>query len=137
MQNSFAIRVFLFSSLMWHPARLSGEKRWEKVLSLLKQGDVVLIQMGHNDEKEKGEGVGAFTTFQTDLKRFVTDAKMKGATPVVITPMERRGFDGNKARISHGNYPEAVRRLAKEEHVARCIANYLDRGVPFCISINP
>ena len=95
-----------------------GERRWEKVLSLLNQGDVVLIQMGHNDSKEKGEGVGAFTTYQTDLKRFVTDARMKGATPIVVTPMERRGFDGDKARISHGDYPEAVRRLAKEEHVA-------------------
>ena len=33
-----------------------GAKRLEKVLSLLKSGDFVLIQYAHNDEKEKGDG---------------------------------------------------------------------------------
>ncbi|HET7113419.1 MAG TPA: hypothetical protein VFI57_07235, partial [Pyrinomonadaceae bacterium] len=50
-------------------------RRLAKVLSLMKPGDYVFIQYGHNDEKEKGEGVGAFTTFKSDLKRFVIDAR--------------------------------------------------------------
>ena len=48
-----------------------GERRWAKVMSVLKPGDYLLIQMGHNDQKEKGEGVGAMTTYKADLKRFV------------------------------------------------------------------
>lgn len=36
-----------------------GERRWAKVMSVIRRGDYVLIQMGHNDQKEKGEGVGA------------------------------------------------------------------------------
>ena len=36
-----------------------GEKRWDKVLSLMKPGDYMIVQMGHNDEKEPGPGVGA------------------------------------------------------------------------------
>jgi lysophospholipase L1-like esterase len=96
-----------------------GEKRWAKVMSLLKPGDYVILQMGHNDEKEKGQGVGALTTFKADLKRFVADARGKGATIVIVSPMERRNFDADgKVKPSHGDYPEAFREVAKEDHVA-------------------
>ena len=95
-----------------------SEKRWAKIMSLLKPGDYVVVQMGHNDSKERGEGVGAFTTYKADLKRFVADTRIKGATPILVTPMERRGFNGSKAKLSHGDYPEAIRQLAKEDNVA-------------------
>ena len=93
-------------------------KRLDKVLSLMRAGDYLLIQYGHNDEKEKGEGVGAFTTFKTDLKYFVEQAKKKGGIPILVTPVQRRTFDANgKIANSHGDYPEAVHQVAKEENV--------------------
>lgn len=96
----------------------SGAKRLDKVLSLLKKGDFVLIQFAHNDEKEKGEGIGAFTTFKASLKQYVAAIRAKGGTPILITPMHRRTFDANGKIInSHGDYPEAVRRTATEEKV--------------------
>jgi len=96
-----------------------GAKRLDKVLSLMRRGDYLLIQYGHNDEKEKGEGVGAFTTYKASLKQFVTATKRKGGIPILITPMHRRTFDANgKITNSHGDYPEAVRQAAKEEKVA-------------------
>jgi lysophospholipase L1-like esterase len=99
-----------------------GEKRWDKIMSLLKPGDYVIVQMGHNDEKERGEGVGAMTSYKRDLKRFVADARSKGATPIIVSPMERRNFDGAKIKPSHntqyGDVPEAVRQVAKEDRVA-------------------
>src|SRR6185503_20608398 len=55
-----------------------GARRLEKVASLLKSGDYLFIQYGHNDEKEKGEGVGAFTTYKADLKRFADGARQRG-----------------------------------------------------------
>ena len=95
-----------------------GAKRLDKVLSLMKPGDYLFIQYGHNDEKEKGEGVGAFTTYKADLKRFVEGARQHGGTPVLITPVQRRTFDQDgKITNSHGDYPEAVRQLAKELNV--------------------
>ncbi|MGH9820161.1 MAG: rhamnogalacturonan acetylesterase, partial [Pyrinomonadaceae bacterium] len=95
-----------------------GAKRLEKVLSLMKPGDYLLIQYGHNDEKEKGEGVGAFTTFKSSLKQFVEATRKKGGIPILITPVQRRTFDANgKITNSHGDYPEAVRQTAKEENV--------------------
>ena len=63
-----------------------GERRLAKVMSVIKPGDWLLIQMGHNDQKEKGEGVGAFTTYKADLKRFIAEARQHGATPVLVTP---------------------------------------------------
>ena len=33
------------------------------------------------------------TTYKTDLKRFVADTRAKGATPIIVSPMERRSFD--------------------------------------------
>ena len=95
-----------------------GARRLDKVLSLMKPGDYLFIQYGHNDEKEKGAGVGAFTTYQADLKRFVEEARRRGGIPVLITPMHRRTFDAaGKIVNSHGDYPEAVRHLARQEDV--------------------
>lgn len=95
-----------------------GAKRLDKVLSQMKPGDYLLIQYAHNDEKEKGEGVGAFTTFKASLKQFVEAARKKGGIPILITPMHRRTFDAaGKITNSHGDYPEAVRQVAKEENL--------------------
>jgi lysophospholipase L1-like esterase len=95
-----------------------GAHRLDKVLSTMKPGDYLFIQYGHNDEKEKGEGVGAFTTYKADLKKFVFDTRKHGGVPVLITPVQRRTFDKDgKITNSHGDYPEAVRQVAKEENV--------------------
>jgi len=92
-----------------------GAKRLEKVLSLMKSGDYVLIQFAHNDEKEKGEGVGAFTTFKASILQWAAAIRKKGGNPLLITPMHRRTFDKDgKITNSHGDYPEAVRQAAKE-----------------------
>ncbi|MBV9923408.1 MAG: rhamnogalacturonan acetylesterase [Acidobacteria bacterium] len=92
-----------------------GARRLDKVLSLIKPGDYLFIQFGHNDEKEKGEGVGPFTTYKASLKRYVEAARGRGATVVLITPMQRRTFDSaGKITDSHGDYDDAVRQAAKE-----------------------
>jgi lysophospholipase L1-like esterase len=95
-----------------------GAHRLEKVLSTMKPGDYLFIQYGHNDEKEKGEGVGAFTTYKADLQKFVTAVREKGGIPILITPVQRRTFDAQgKITNSHGDYPEAVQQLAREADV--------------------
>jgi lysophospholipase L1-like esterase len=107
-----------------------GAKRLDKVLSLMKPGDYLLIQYGHNDEKEKGEGVGAFTTFKASLKLFVDGARKKGGIPILITPVQRRTFDANgKITNSHGDYPDAVRQAAKEENVPLIDLNALSKDL--------
>ncbi|MDR3699000.1 MAG: rhamnogalacturonan acetylesterase [Candidatus Sulfopaludibacter sp.] len=113
-----------------------GEHRWAKVMSIIKPGDWVFIQMGHNDQKERGEGVGAFTTYKEMLKRFIADTRQHGATPVAITPMNRLTFgpDGKIAN-SLGDYPEAVRQAAREENVALIDLNAMSK--PFYEAMGP
>ena len=107
-----------------------GAKRLDKVLSLMRPGDYLLIQYAHNDEKEKGEGVGAFTTYKASLKQFVERAKQKGGIPVLITPVQRRTFDANgKITNSHGDYPEAVRQAAREENVPLIDLNAMSKDL--------
>jgi lysophospholipase L1-like esterase len=95
-----------------------NEKRWPKVLSTMKAGDYMIVQMGHNDEKDKAPGAGAMTSYKTFLKQFVADTRAKGATPIIVSPMERRNFKDGKITPSHGEYPDAVRQVAREDHVA-------------------
>src|SRR5258708_21789315 len=95
-----------------------GAHRLDKVLSTMKPGDYLFVQYGHNDMKEKGEGIGAFTSYKTDLKYFVTEARKRGGIPVVVTSMNRKNFDASgKITNTLGDYPEAVRQLAKEEQI--------------------
>ena len=103
-------------------------KRLDKVLSTIRPGDYLFIQYGHNDEKEKGEGVGAFTTYKSDLKTFVAETRARKAIPVLITPVQRRTFDQDqKITNSHGDYPEALRQVAKEENVALIDLNAMSK----------
>lgn len=96
-----------------------GENRWGKLKSVLKSGDTVMIQFGHNDQKDKRPGAGAFTTFTETLRGFVREVREGGATPVLITPVQRRTFDERgHVMNSLGDFPQAVRQLAAAEHVA-------------------
>src|SRR5262249_57366139 len=106
-----------------------GARRLDKVLSLLKPGDYLFIQYGHNDQKEKGEGVGAFTTYKADLKTFVVEARKRGATPVLVTSVNRRNFnEQGKVYSTLGDYPEAARQAAKEEKGALIDLNARRKG---------
>jgi lysophospholipase L1-like esterase len=95
-----------------------GEGRLAKIMTQIRKGDYLLVQMGHNDQKEKGDGVGAFTTYKADLKRFIAAARSHEATPILVTPMNRLTFDAAGAITnSLGDYPEAVRQAGREEKV--------------------
>jgi lysophospholipase L1-like esterase len=104
------------------------ENRLAKVVSVIKPGDYLFIQFGHNDQKEKGEGVGAMTTYKTTLERIVSQTKERGAIPVLITSMNRRTFDAN-GRITNslGDFPAAVRKVAEEQHVALIDLNAMSK----------
>lgn len=69
------------------------EGRWDKVLAKLKKGDYVFIQFGHNDEKrDEKRHTDPGTTFDANLKRFVEEARAKGAIPVLFNSIVRRNF---------------------------------------------
>jgi lysophospholipase L1-like esterase len=94
-------------------------RRLEKILNLMKAGDYLLIEFGHNDQKQKGEGVGPFTSYKKNLQLYIREVRKKGGIPVLVTSMHRRNFD-SAGHINNtlGDYPDAVRQTGKEENVA-------------------
>ncbi len=92
--------------------------RLAKLLSQAKSGDYIFVEFGHNDQKERGEGIGAYLNFTDRLKEFIEKARAIGANPVFVTPTQRRSFDEEgKIMETHGDYPDAMRKLAEEENV--------------------
>jgi lysophospholipase L1-like esterase len=95
-----------------------GEKRLQKILSLIKPGDFLMIEFAHNDQKPGGSHVDPFTTYREELKFFIREVRNKGANPVLVTSMHRRKFDENGKIINTlEDFPEAMRQTAKEENV--------------------
>ncbi|HSU68362.1 MAG TPA: rhamnogalacturonan acetylesterase [Tepidisphaeraceae bacterium] len=114
-----------------------AERRLAKLMSVIRAGDWLFIQMGHNDQKERGEGVGAFTTYKQSLREFIQLTRDHGATPVLVTPMNRLTFDAaGRITNSLGDYPEAVRQTGGEEHVAVIDLNAMSKQLYEALGTN-
>ena len=93
-------------------------RRLAKLLTQMKKGDYLFMEFGHNDQKQKGEGIGPWTSYQQSLQKFIDETRKRGAFPVIVTSMHRRNFDADgKAINTLGDYPEAARQLAQKNHV--------------------
>ncbi|MBQ0078009.1 MAG: rhamnogalacturonan acetylesterase [Bacteroidales bacterium] len=92
------------------------EGRWDAASTLISKGNVVMIQFGHNDEKDfdPSRYTDPYGTYYDNLKLFVETVKSKGATPILLTPIARYNFSGGKLVDTHGDYPDAMRKVAKE-----------------------
>ncbi len=92
------------------------EGRLAKLMSVIKPGDWLFIQMGHNDQKETASD--ALETYKTNLKRFIDEARKHEVAPVLVTSMHRLRFDDSGKIVNTlGEYPAAVRQVANEEEV--------------------
>lgn len=99
-------------------ASFRGGRRLDKILAHLRPGDFVLIQFGHNDQKAKGEDAGAFAGYTALLREFVDRVRDREGKPVLVTSVARRRFDDTGRVVeSLGDFPEAVRRVAKDKDV--------------------
>lgn len=90
-----------------------GAKRFDKVFSEMKTNDWLFVQFGHNDMKDKA--TNALAVYKANLKKIVAQTRAKGATPVLVTSMERKR---NPVQDTLGGYPQTVRDVAKEDGVA-------------------
>lgn len=100
-----------------------SEGRWDKVLAELRPGDFVLIQFGHNDNGDyrdpkakgrpsiRGEGEDTAEALKGDLKttetirtfgwylrKYATEAKAKGATPILLSMVPHQDWQGGSIR---------------------------------------
>ena len=96
-----------------------ASNRLNQICATLKKGDYVICEFGHNDEKEHQPGDGAWYHYIYNLKVFVDRVRDKGATIIFCTPTSRRFFndDQKTLRNTHGDYPEAMRTMARRENI--------------------
>ncbi|WP_433544015.1 rhamnogalacturonan acetylesterase (plasmid) [Streptomyces sp. CA-294286] len=96
------------------------EGRLAAVLPLLRPGDLLLVQFGHNDSKsaDPARYTEPWSTYQQHLRQYIDGARARGARPVLLTSVERRRFDtAGNAVATYGEYPAAVRALASHTRV--------------------
>lgn len=92
--------------------------RLKKALSQMKKGDYLFMEFGHNDEKQRQPGHGAWYSYMYSLKIYIDEARQKGAIPVIVTPTQRRKFGADGQLVpTHGEYPDAARWIAGKENV--------------------
>lgn len=95
------------------------EGRWAAVYNSLQKGDIVMMQFGHNDASvEKTERYVNIEGYKEFLRLFINQTREKGATPILLTPVARNypWKDGKLTNV-HGDYPQAVKDVAKELNV--------------------
>src|SRR6202000_612955 len=97
-------------------------QRFEKIFSLMKPGDYLFVQFGHNDMKDKA--TNARGVYKSNLEKIVARTRSLGGTPVLVTSMERKnGIDQDTLM----GYPQTVRDVAKEEQCALIDLNAMSR----------
>lgn len=115
---------------------------WQTVKPQIKSGDYVIIQFGHNDEKDGGwqssqngavyTGIGTnpWEQYTRYLTAYVNEVRALGATPILMTPIVRNGWTGTSisASAAHNigtdsigrpiDYPAAMRKVATDMNCA-------------------
>ena len=95
-----------------------SSNRLDKILSQMQKGDYLFVEFGHNDAKQHGKGDGPWLNYTELLAEIVIKAREKGGIPVLLTPTQRRFFNENETlKPTHGEYPEAMRAIAKKLNV--------------------
>lgn len=94
-----------------------AQLRLDKILSQLKKDDYVIVEFGHNDEKEKKAGDGAWYSYSRNLKIFVDRVRAAGGHIIFCTPTARRFFKDGRIENTHGDYPAAMKAVAGREQV--------------------
>jgi lysophospholipase L1-like esterase len=95
-------------------ASTSFGNRLDKATSMMKEGDYLFMEFGHNDNDE--------SAYNTNMTAMINAAKAKKGIPVIVSPICRRYFDAS-GKIDNGTgqispYSAAARTLAKKENVA-------------------
>ncbi len=114
-----------------------GRRRLDKILSVMRPGDWLIMQFGHNDQKQITAGTGGpFTTYQAEIRKHVAAVRAQGGHAIIVSPMERRGFDeAGKVKPSLREYADASRQIARELGVPFIDLNALSK--PFYEALGP
>lgn len=115
---------------------------WERTLALMKPGDFLIMQFGHNDggaindasrARASITGTGAQAeeidnlltkqhetvhTYGWYLRKYIVDARAKGVTPIVASPVPRKTWDASgKVPRGKDSYASWAKAVALQENV--------------------
>jgi rhamnogalacturonan acetylesterase len=116
----------------------TNEGRWRRLDSLLKPGDFVMMQFGHNDgsypdtsRRNRGtlKGTGEETvelefadgrketahTYGWYIRQFVRGAKAKGAIPIVLSMIPRNIWKDGKVPRANNDFGKWAKEVADQE----------------------
>ncbi len=118
------------------------EGRWDKILTVCKKGDFVLVQMGHNDggplddsARARGSirGIGEETkeidnpitkkkevvhTYGWYLRKYIADAHAKGMTIIILSPIPHAPKGQvEKGAVEKNDYVKVSEEVAKDQKV--------------------
>lgn len=117
------------------------EGRWDKIMANLKKGDYVIMQFGHNDggalddtARARGsiKGIGEESkeiynpikkkqevvyTYGHYMRKYIEDAKSRGATAIVCSPIPRNEWKNGKVERAEGSYGTWAQQIAKADGV--------------------
>jgi lysophospholipase L1-like esterase len=115
------------------------EGLWDNVLSKIKSGDFVILQFGHNDGgpvndtlrargtiRGTGEEIETIDNLITKkrevvhtygwyIRKYITDTKSKGATPIVCSLVARNIWKDGKVDRATETYTKWAEQIAKDE----------------------
>jgi rhamnogalacturonan acetylesterase len=125
------------------------EGLWDNVLPKVKPGDYVILQFGHNDggavndsTRARGsiKGIGEETqeidniltkkhevvhTYGWYIRKYITDTKAKGATPIVCSLVARNVWKEGKVDRATESYAKWAKEVAKAEGALFIDLNHL------------
>ncbi len=114
---------------------------WEPILATARPGDFIMIQMGHNDggplddtNRARGTlpGIGdesreiynpvmhrqeTVHTYGWYLRKYISDARAKGMTPIICSPVPHVPKEDNGTNVDKFEYVEWSKEIAQQEHV--------------------
>ncbi|WP_010243524.1 SGNH/GDSL hydrolase family protein [Acetivibrio cellulolyticus] len=96
------------------------EGRLDEILKVIKKGDYLFVQFGHNDATvSKPERYAApYTTYKEYLAKYIDGAREKGAIPVLITPVARLNYKNSTYKNDFPDYCTAMKQVADEKDCA-------------------
>jgi len=125
---------------------------WPSVKSQMHAGDYLIIQFAHNDEKCKGEdvfirnarlraegkdtltdmrGTEPNTTYKEFLRIYIREAREKGVTPILMSPICRAYFTKEGTITAEGRHDLTLTANANKDYV-RCMREVAEEmDVPF------
>lgn len=116
---------------------------WDRVLK--ENGQWVLIQFGHNDQKKKDPArfTDPKTSYRDNLRKFITEVRAAGGKPVLVTSVARRIYVDGKMTTILTPYVEAAQAVGAEMQVPvvdlhrASFALFQQMGEKFCQLYGP